>query len=238
MRRWPCLLLASALFLGCGATTSEHSGNVGAHGGIPTGMDPTLERIAESWVANRAGPGFTIVPLATLHCADASRIALVWPAMRGGQIIDDDVVALRIAERGGSLQVVDDWGARDHDALRGRCTGARIERGPSGLPAERIGDELSFRARELREATQSRDGERFRRAVILFAQLFDDRAIASDGMPDAITDMVGDAFQIERGEVVGDRITIHYLRRGTPRHESARLIPATGSSGLVVIEIH
>jgi hypothetical protein len=237
MRRWLVLTLAATL-LGCGAASSGHHGNTGAHGGFPSGMDASLELIAESWVVSRAGPGFTIVPLATLHCADETRIALVWPAMRGGQVIDDDVVALRVARQPEGDRVVDDWRARDHDSLRARCSGARIERGLSGLPPDRIGPELVVRAREVRDAIASREGERFRRAAILFAQLFDDRAIASEGMPDALTDMMGDAFQIERGEVSGDQITIHYLRRGAPRRETARLIPATGGTGLVVIEIN
>ncbi len=200
-------------------------------------MDPSLEDLAATWVAERAGVGFTIVPLATLHCADTSRIALIWPAMRGGEIVDDDVIALRVASSEGGLRVVDDWRARDHDSLRAVCGGVRIERGASGLPADRMGDELILRAREVRDAIDLRDGARFRRACILFAQLFEDRLVASEGMPDALTDMAGDAFQLVRGEVVGDQITIHYLRRGSPRRETARLVPATGSSGLVVIQI-
>lgn len=199
-------------------------------------MDPALEEVATEWVAERAGVGFTIVPLATLHCADTSRIALIWPAMRGGEIIDDDVVALRVASSDSGLRVVDDWRARDHDSLRAECSGVRIERGASGLPADRIGEELILRSHEVREAIDTRDGARFRRACILFAQLFEDRLVASEGMPDALADMAGDAFQLVRGEVVGDRITIHYLRRGSPRRESARLVPAASSNGLVVIQ--
>lgn len=195
-----------------------------------------MERITEEWVMQRAGVGFTIVPLATLHCADASRIALIWPAMRGGEITDDAVVALRVSSSESGLRVVEDWRARDHDSLRAVCSGARIERGASGLPADRIGDELILRGREVREAIATHDGARFRRACILFAQLFEDRLVASEGMPDALTDMAGDAFQLVRGEVVGDQITVHYLRRGSPRRESARLVPATGGNGLVVIQ--
>lgn len=200
-------------------------------------MDPALEDVAATWVAERAGVGFTIVPLATLHCADASRIALIWPAMRGGEIIDDDVIALRVVSSEVGLRVVEDWRARDHDSLRAVCSGVRIERGASGLPADRMGDELILRSNEVRDAINTRDGARFRRACILFAQLFEDRLVASEGMPDALTDMAGDAFQLVRGEVVGDQITIHYLRRGSPRRETARLVPATASNGLVVIQI-
>ena len=240
MRGRTILILASVLFVGCG-TSNIRTGNSGSRGAqveIPSGMEPSLEQLAESWVIREAGPGFTIVPLATLYCADGTRIAILWPAMRAGEIIDDDVVALRIARGPEGDRVVEDWQARDHDSLRARCDGARIERGASGLPPSRIGEELTLRAAEVRDAIASRDGERFRRAAILFSQLFDDRSVASEGMPDALTDLMGNTFRIERAEVVGSQLTIHFLRRGTQRQETARLIPVVGGSGLVVIEIN